>query len=393
MRVVWLCGPSGVGKSAAGFEIFARLGRDGVRAAYLDTDQISLIHPPPPDGTHHARARALAELWPVFRAAGAGWLVVSGYVDTADDVLPYIPALPPGVVRVRLRAGEEELRRRFLGRGWLSELVEDTVAEARRLETSGVAGLVVDTDGLTVAEVAEQVLRLATTEPEPPATAADPAYTADPAAAHAHASEVLRGEERVPGLGVSGSPGRAEVVWLCGARGAGVSTAGYEVFRQVLASGVRAAYVDVRQISFLGPGPGGIDPAVASETLAALWSVHRAAGAACLIVAGPADDRDTLARYVEALPGTAVTVCRLDAGPAALAERLRLRALGRGPAIPGDDLAGRTPQEVRVLAEGAARQARDLRRAGVGDVRVDTDGLTPPQVAELVLKAAWRGSR
>ncbi|MBB5081672.1 hypothetical protein [Nonomuraea endophytica] len=320
MRVVWLCGPSGVGKSAAGFEIFARLGRAGVRAAYLDTDQISLVHPPPPDGTHHARARALAALWPVFEAAGAGWLVVSGYVDTADDVLPYGPALPAGVVRVRLRVG-----------------------------------------------VADRVLHLATTPSGPRAIAGGPA------GAHAH-----------------GEGG--EVVWLCGARGAGVSTAGYEVFRRVLASGVRAAYVDLRQISFLGPGTG-VDPAVAGQTLAALWSVHRSAGAECLVVAGPADDRDTLARYAAALPGTAVTVCRLDAGPAALAERLRLRALGQGPAIPGDDLAGRTPEEVRGWAGRAARQARDLRRAGVGDVHVDTDGLTPSRVAELVLQAAWRGSR
>ncbi|MEV4888655.1 hypothetical protein AB0K48_04605 [Nonomuraea sp. NPDC055795] len=111
------------------------------------------------------------------------------------------------------------------------------------------------------------------------------------------------------------------------------------------------------------------------------------------IVAGPADDCATLARYAEALPDAEVTVCRLDAGPATLAGRLRLRALGQGPAIPGDDLAGRTPRQVRALAARAARQARDLRRAGVGDVHVDTDGLTPPQVAQRVLRAAWRASR
>ncbi|MFI6291049.1 hypothetical protein ACIBEJ_05650 [Nonomuraea sp. NPDC050790] len=350
MRMIWLCGPSGVGKTATGFEVFTRLGRDGVPAAYVDTDQISLIQPPPAS-THRVRAAGLAALRPVFEAAGARWLVVSGYADTATDVRAYAPVLAADALQVRLRAGERELRRRYLGRGWLPDLVEDALAEARSLETSGVGGLVLDTDGLSVAEAAEEVLRLA----QDPATWPGPAPQPRPAPAAA---------------------GGGEVLWLCGARGSGVSTAGYEVFRQMVRSGPRTAYVDLRQIGFLHPGAG---QDVTAETLAALWSVHRAAGAERLVVAaGPTTPR----LHARALPGSAITVCRLDATPATLTERLRLRAQGQGPAIPGDDMVGRDPHTV---AEQAARQAEHLQRGGVGDLHTVTDGRTPQQVAADIL--------
>ena len=47
--VLWLCGPSGVGKSTVGWAIFDQLSRTGVRSAFLDLDQVGLCYPAPAD--------------------------------------------------------------------------------------------------------------------------------------------------------------------------------------------------------------------------------------------------------------------------------------------------------------------------------------------------------
>lgn len=38
MRVLWLCGPSGVGKSSVGWEMFTQLSRMGVKAGFVDSE-------------------------------------------------------------------------------------------------------------------------------------------------------------------------------------------------------------------------------------------------------------------------------------------------------------------------------------------------------------------
>jgi adenylylsulfate kinase-like enzyme len=37
---LWLCGPSGVGKSSVGWQIFSQVRRSGIKAGYLDFDQV-----------------------------------------------------------------------------------------------------------------------------------------------------------------------------------------------------------------------------------------------------------------------------------------------------------------------------------------------------------------
>jgi hypothetical protein len=91
------------------------------------------------------------------------------------------------------------------------------------------------------------------------------------------------------------------------------------------------------------------------------------------------------------------------AGPAApehLRERIRLRGLGGGPPIAGDELRGQ-PAAVLDRAYGAAvAQAAEQERSGVGDVRVDTDGRTVDDLAReiagrsgLAAPSRYRGSR
>lgn len=157
---LWLCGPSGVGKSAVGFAIFTQLHTAGIRSAYVDADQLGLCQPAPVDDpdTHRVKANGLGAVWPRFRAAGARCLILSGGVTTMELVTAYAEKAPGTALTVcRLRVGHDELRERFLRRGWMPDLVERAVSEAEALERSGVGDVCVDTDGLGVAEVAQLV--------------------------------------------------------------------------------------------------------------------------------------------------------------------------------------------------------------------------------------------
>jgi hypothetical protein len=82
------------------------------------------------------------------------------------------------------------------------------------------------------------------------------------------------------------------------------------------------------------------------------------------------------------MPGARFTVCRLDASPATLTERILGRGRGEGPAILGDELRGLPTGELRRIAERVAREP------GVGDVCVDTDGRSVAEVADLVIARA-----
>ena len=185
------------------------------------------------------------------------------------------------------------------------------------------------------------------------------------------------------------------LLWVCGPRAVGKSWVGYEIFTQLQRDGYRGAYVDLDQLGFCRPA----DPAdpdnhrIKAANLAALWPTFRAAGARYLILTGRVPDRATVDRYAAGVPDAALTLCRLRVGPDGLTERILSRGRGGGPPIPGDELVGRPEDELRRLAEreaahaaelDRAAHAAELDRAGLGDVCVDTDGLTVAQTARAV---------
>ena len=176
--VLWLCGPAAVGKSVVGYELFTQVQLHGSTAAYVDLAMIGFCRPVPADdpGNHRAKARNLGAMLPAFRASGARCVVITGGVSRLDSVQRYAEALPDSTVTlVRLRAGPEQLTQRILlrGRGGgpgipgdelngrpvedLLRFAQDTVREAEELARTGIGDLCVDTDDLTVAEVAELV--------------------------------------------------------------------------------------------------------------------------------------------------------------------------------------------------------------------------------------------
>ncbi|MFJ7949662.1 hypothetical protein ACIQ6K_39690 [Streptomyces sp. NPDC096354] len=373
MHVVWLCGPSGVGKSSVGWEMFGQLSRSGVTTGFLDLDQIGLLR----DGsTHRVRARNLAAVWPNFRAAGARCLVLAGYVDTVDEVREYTDRLPDAALTLcRLRVGSTELRERFVARGWRPDLVDDAVAEAEALEHTDHAHMCVDTDGLVTSEVArlvrEQVGAWLCAAPMATPSGSLPVPQATPVSVSAPAA----------------------VLWFSGATAVGKSTVGYEVFSQAFRAGVSAAYVDLKQIDALRPAAD--DPEghrLAAQNLAALWTGYCEAGARYLIVSGDADRDHTVRGQAELLLGTTLTVCRLHAGPATLSERVAQRGRGEGPTIPGDEIKGLAPEALQCVVERAVREAESLERTGAGELRVDTDGRSVQEVAEQVRALIGRWS-
>jgi adenylylsulfate kinase-like enzyme len=167
--VLWLCGPTGVGKSTVGFNAYVKVLRSGVRTAYLDVDQLAFGGAS--SGDHHIRARNLAGLCRNFRAAGAEAVVVVGPVATVSDTRVYEASLSAAFTWCRLRAHQPELTRRILSRrdggSWaqpgdplrgrpIEDLLEVAANAARREHTD--VGLRIDVDGLTVDQAADSIL-------------------------------------------------------------------------------------------------------------------------------------------------------------------------------------------------------------------------------------------
>jgi hypothetical protein len=174
---LWLCGPTGVGKSSVGYAIFQQVYSSGIKVAYVDFDQIGLCYPSPADDPHNHRVKAqnLGVVWPTYRAAGARCLIAAGGVPSREIVMTYAGKVPDtDLTLCRLRAKPEYLTervfRRGLGRGPVipgppasksRQLLAGTAAgaihQARELDAADFADLCVDTDDCNVRQLARHV--------------------------------------------------------------------------------------------------------------------------------------------------------------------------------------------------------------------------------------------
>jgi len=163
--VLWLNGPSGVGKTTVGREIVAALGRSGTPSALIDTDMLGLVRPSNPADPEHHRLKAahLGALWPVYRAAGARCLVLAGEFEDAAYPKLYADRIPDATVTVcRLRLDETDHRSRILERNGKSVAWADRlVADGAQFERTDFADIVVDTGGLDPAASASRILAAA----------------------------------------------------------------------------------------------------------------------------------------------------------------------------------------------------------------------------------------
>lgn len=174
-QVLLLCGPTGVGKSTIGFQLYQRCLRAGLTAGYIDLDQIGFLAPHPDDDPRNDRlkARNLAGIWRTYHAAGARHLVLSGPAGSQAVLRAYAAALPAAeITACRLHAGPAELRRRIMTRGaggswpqpgdplrgqpesYLSLVAEQAATDARALDRAPLDALRIDTTGCTVGQAA-----------------------------------------------------------------------------------------------------------------------------------------------------------------------------------------------------------------------------------------------
>lgn len=177
--VLWLCGPTGVGKSAVGFQIFTRQLGTGSATAFIDLDQVGFIAPAVIDESikHQLKAANLAAVWSNYAASGATHLVVVGPAGSRSDLDEYIDALPGATVTVaRLHADPEELTRRIMlrskGQGWaqpgdpilgqsadrLSDIIEAAIADDVASAAANIGDAAIDTTSSSVEDAAEAVL-------------------------------------------------------------------------------------------------------------------------------------------------------------------------------------------------------------------------------------------
>jgi hypothetical protein len=77
-------------------------------------------------------------------------------------------------------------------------------------------------------------------------------------------------------------------------------------------------------------------------------------------------------------------VGRLHAGAAELTRRIMSRGDGGSWSQPGDPLRGQPAGYLRQVAHRAAADADALERAGVGALRIDTDGRAAAESADLI---------
>lgn len=170
--VLFLHGPTGVGKSTIGFALFQRVLTTGSTAAYIDVDQLRFC--PTATNAYQVRARALAAVWANFRACGAEVLVAVGTIGHAVAAETYAHALAASTTNwLHLVTEADELRDRILIRGeqgsWaepgdellgrpeheLLKIAKDAVAQTDAVIASGLR---VDTTRLSVDELVDNIL-------------------------------------------------------------------------------------------------------------------------------------------------------------------------------------------------------------------------------------------
>jgi predicted ABC-type ATPase len=362
--VLWLCGPPGVGKTTTGWQIFTELDQ----AAYVDIDQLGMSYPESGSdpGRHRLKARNLGALLPNYRAAGARCVVVSGAVDPGAGA--HTGLMPQADLTVcRLRAGRDELKQRYLGRGERPGLLEEALSEADAMDASDFADVCVDTSGRPATEVARLVRERIAGWPGP----------VGPSQPHQARPDT-----------VADGP----VLLLSGVTGTGKSTIGFALYLRTLRAGSAAAYVDLDQIGFCRPVPAGDtgNHRLKARNLAAIWQIYRAAGAQCLIAVGEVENQAAAKQYADALPGATITRCRLHAGAGELTRRIMTRGRGGSWPQPGDPLAGQPAAHLRQVAARAAADAQARDHAMTGTLGVDTDRLTVQEAADSIAdRTGW----
>lgn len=164
------------------------------------------------------------------------------------------------------------------------------------------------------------------------------------------------------------SAGTVPVVVVTGPVGAGKSTVAAALCEVLAARDVRTAYVDMDYLRWLHPAHAHdrFSSRLGFRNLAAIWPNLLAAGASCVVLADVVEDMAQRAMYEELMPGSVVSIVRLNVPLGLIHQRLASRESG-------DDLEWhrqRAP-ELQGIMEAAA----------IGDLVIEVGPRDPADVA------------
>ena len=145
-----LSGPVGVGKTTVGYAISDILSAAEIPHAFVDRDALSSSWPPMGRFNEEIGYRNLTDVWRNFREAGATRLILSGVMETPDDVERCRSTVPgAAIVLCRLQASqatrEARIRAREEGAGREWHLAR-TVELEEILERAGLEDFRVEND-------------------------------------------------------------------------------------------------------------------------------------------------------------------------------------------------------------------------------------------------------
>lgn len=179
-RVIFVCGPTGVGKSAVAWDLLMWLRASGRTASFVDLAQIGFVSFGRSQDSSHLRVKTanLAALWDTFGAAGADHLVVNGSIASEGEAQAYKAVLPHADVTIcRLTADEPSLKQRVferrLGEGpplagdnlkgqsddVLHVVVQQAARENQLLCASRVGDVLLDTTGTSITDAATSIAK------------------------------------------------------------------------------------------------------------------------------------------------------------------------------------------------------------------------------------------
>lgn len=300
-----------------------------------------------------------------YERQGAEWLVVSGVLN--PDIMPfYIDLMAPfQLSMVRLTVDLTELKARMDARGVDNAGWEEVLEDVQAYEAANSETPVVVAAGVPPNEIARRVIAAATV------------------ARHTEDNRRGAGDEQEPKPGIRPS---GDAILIGGTPGVGKSSVAWTAFMTLRDHGTRTAFIDLRQIGFLGRDGGPVNHELQAATLAALWPVHFAAGAHLLLLNGPVDSADQADIYRSALRETRLTWFRLIATESALTTRIRGRRKGRNTArLAGDTLSDLDDAAAyRVARESFEAQQRAQSHSD--SPALDTSHLSVHAVAEQVLR-------
>ncbi len=357
LPILWLFGTSGVGKSATGYQLLAAFRDEGLKAAFVDADQLRLVA-----GIEASESDIIAAALPAvssgYERAGAEVLVVAGLVESADELSDFAhEGEARSLYAVHLTAADEVVRKRIQQRGWLTHMEDDSIALAHRIDATG-ADLVVDTTGLDPQQTARTIV-----------------------ASYLGLSRGVQSKRTTSVARVNPSL----LLTLTGPGGSGVSTIGFQLFLHYAHSGARVGYVDANQLGFVSMADDLSIPALRATNAQSLGSVLVREGVQTLIVTG---DPHSIQLVNDSFTDGDIRSFWLDLDERSLAERLAQRSRGGGPPIPGDERIGLDASALAEAIATSVAQAAEVTLRPTGAAVIDTSGLDPATVAAEIAERA-----